>query len=118
MAVYKILLPAEWAAFEADGRFGGSPFDERSGFIHLSGRAQVGTTATRFFADEPRLVVAAVDDRRLGPGLRWEAASDGGIFPHLYGVLPLDAVVAVYEVPGAALVDATLSAAPGDPAHG
>jgi uncharacterized protein (DUF952 family) len=107
--IYKILLPAEWAEFEAAGRFEGSPVDRRDGFIHCSSRIQVGGTARRFFSQEPALVILAVDADMLGHSVRWEAASDGkGVFPHVYGVLPRDAVAAVHHVSDASSVDETL----------
>ena len=108
MVIYKILLPPEWAEFEATGRFDGSSFDRSSGFIHLSSREQVGGTARRVFADEPDLVVVAVDAGTVGESLRWELASDGGTFPHVYASLSLSSVVAIYRVAGAASVDAAL----------
>jgi uncharacterized protein (DUF952 family) len=107
--IYKILLPSEWAALQAAGTFDGSPFDHESGFVHCSSREQVGRTAARVFGQEPALVVAAVDADVLGGAVRWEAASHGDVYPHIYAPLPLSAVVAVYEVPGAAAVDEVLS---------
>ncbi|MFD0742459.1 DUF952 domain-containing protein [Phytohabitans flavus] len=112
MLIYKILLPAEWAEFEAAGRFDGSAFDHESGFIHCSSREQVGPTALLVFPAEPALVIAAIDADALGESVRWEAAGDGrGLFPHVYGSVPRDAVTAVYEVAGAAEVDKTLPSA-------
>ncbi len=108
MVIYKILLAREWADFEAEGRFDGSSFDRSSGFIHFSSREQVGATARRFFADEPELVVVAVDAAAMGESLRWETASDGGTFPHVYAPLPLGAVREVYHVAGARSVDEAL----------
>lgn len=108
MLIYKILLPAEWAAFETAGSFDGSPFDHDSGFIHCSSRAQVGGTARRVFGQESALVVVAVDTQMLGETVRWENAPNGGPFPHIYASLPLSAVAAVYQVAGAAAVDEAL----------
>lgn len=108
MLIYKILLPPEWAVLDSTGRFDGTPFDKESGFIHCSSRAQVAGVAKRVFAGEPALVVAAADAGVLGDTVRWEEASDGGLYPHIYGTLPRDAVVAVYPVPGADAVDAAL----------
>ena len=106
--IYKILLPTEWAEFEAVGRFDGSPFDHASGFIHCSSREQVAGTAIRVFEQEPTLVVAALDPRMLGESVRWEESSDGGSFPHVYATLPLTAVIAVYRIAGASAVDEVL----------
>ncbi|RIV39811.1 DUF952 domain-containing protein [Micromonospora radicis] len=35
-----MLLPDEWAEFQAAGRFTGSPFDQDSGFVHCSSRVR------------------------------------------------------------------------------
>jgi uncharacterized protein (DUF952 family) len=106
--IYKILLPAEWAAFQAAGRFDGSPFDHSSGYVHCSSREQVGATAARFFADEPALVILALDAEVLGGHVRWEQTPDHGSFPHVYAALPINAVVAVHHAAGAAAVDESL----------
>jgi uncharacterized protein (DUF952 family) len=106
--IYKILLPAEWADFEAAGQFDGSPFDHSSGFIHCSSREQVAATAVRVFKQEPALVVVALDTQLLGDSVRWEEAPDGGTFPHVYGPLTVNAVVAVHQVAGAAVVEDVL----------
>jgi uncharacterized protein (DUF952 family) len=106
--VYKILLPPEWAAFAADGRFDGSPFDVESGYIHCSSREQVARTAARYFANEPTLVIVALDTESLGDTVRWEESSDGDRFPHVYGPLPLDAVASTYDITGPDTADATL----------
>ena len=104
MPIYKILLPAEWAEFEAAGVFEGSPLDRADGFVHLSTGEQVGPTARRFFAGAADLVVLAVDPGPLGERLRWEESPHGGTFPHLYAPLPLTAVLEVHRFPGAEAV--------------
>ena len=103
MLIYKILLPAEWAGFEAAGRFDGSPLDVQDGFIHLSTREQVPATAARFFAGEPELVILAVDAAAVQDSLRWE--SD---FPHVYAALPRTAVTAVHRITDPSAVDEQL----------
>ena len=55
--------------------------------------------AARHFAGEVDLVLVAVDGGRLGEALRWEPSRGGALFPHLYGPLELDAVVAVTPLP-------------------
>jgi uncharacterized protein (DUF952 family) len=111
VSIYKILLPDEWAAFQAAGHFDGSPFDHGSGYIHCSSREQVGVTTARVFADEPALVVVALDPE-LFIDVRWEDTPNRGAFPHVYAPLPITAVVAVHHVPGAGAFG-TLSAAQG-----
>lgn len=93
MRIFKIFRPAEWAAFQAEGRFDGSPDDLRDGFIHLSTEEQLPGTLAKHFANETGLIVAEVapgDD----PALRWEASRGGALFPHLYRPLRAADVIA------------------------
>jgi uncharacterized protein (DUF952 family) len=97
--IYKIAPLPLWQAAEAKGRFDGAPVDEADGFIHFSTGDHVRETARRHFAGQRDLVLVAVDAGRLGPALRWEESRGGALFPHLYGPLPLDAVLRVEELP-------------------
>jgi uncharacterized protein (DUF952 family) len=110
LLIYKFLLPTECAEFKTTGRFNGSPFDHSSGFIHCSSHKEVGVTVMRVFAQEPALVVIALDTQVLGEPVRWEEAPNGGLFPHVYAALPLSAVVAVHRIAGASSVDEVLPA--------
>jgi uncharacterized protein (DUF952 family) len=66
------------------------------GFIHCSFQEQVVATAARFYGGRDDVVVLRIDPARLGSVVRVENL-DGGEeqFPHLYGPLPVDAVVSV-----------------------
>jgi uncharacterized protein (DUF952 family) len=97
--VYKICGAVEWAAATAAGSYAGSADDARDGFIHLSQARQVAGTLARHFAGREDLVLVAVDAGRLGAALRWEASRGGEMFPHLFGALPLDAVLGVEPLP-------------------
>ncbi|SDZ29269.1 Uncharacterized conserved protein, DUF952 family [Micromonospora pattaloongensis] len=97
--IYKLLTAEEWSVARAVGRFEGSAVDHRDGFIHLSGREQVVETARRHFAGGAGLALLTVDPDRLGAALRWEPSRGGALFPHLYGPLPVDAVVGVDAIP-------------------
>lgn len=91
---YKILLGPEMAALEADGRFAGAPVDLADGYIHMSTAAQLDETVAKHFAGKDDLHIVAVDLSVLGEALAWEASRGGALFPHLYGALTLDAVIA------------------------
>ena len=92
-AAFKVLTAAELAELEG-GSFAGSADDGRDGFIHLSTAAQLTATVDRHFAGRDDLHIAEVDLEALGDAVRWESSRGGEDFPHLYGALPLDAVVA------------------------
>jgi len=97
--IYKICPRALWRDAERQGRFTGAPVDVADGFIHFSTAAQVAETAARHFAGQDDLLLLAVEGDRLGEALRYEASRGGDLFPHLYGDLPLAAVVSVEEMP-------------------
>ncbi|MER6702142.1 DUF952 domain-containing protein [Streptomyces griseus] len=70
---------------------------QEEGFIHLSLPCQLPGVARMLYGDDDRdLVVLVVDPGRLADPVRYEAMKPGGEeFPHLYGPLPVDAVVEV-----------------------
>jgi uncharacterized protein (DUF952 family) len=91
--VYKIAPRDLWEAAERAGRFDGAPVDAADGYIHFSTAAQAKETAARHFAGQDDLLLVAVDEAALGEALKWEPSRGGALFPHLYGPLPLSAVL-------------------------
>ncbi len=94
VTAYKILTADQMVALEHDGSFAGAPVDLADGYIHLSTAAQLTETVDKHFAGQNDLHVAAVDLEPLGDAIRWEESRGGQLFPHLYGTLTLDVVVA------------------------
>ena len=97
--VYKIIAADLWQAAEDSGVFTGAGIDLTDGFIHLSTAAQARRTAQLYFAGQDNLVLVAVDGASLGDALKYEPSRDGDLFPHLYGSLPLTAVLSVRPLP-------------------
>jgi uncharacterized protein (DUF952 family) len=91
--IYKLLDAAAWTAALAAGVFKGSAVDEKDGFIHFSDAAQAQETARLHFHGQSGLVLLSVDAGRLGEALKWEPSRGGALFPHLYGPLPIAAVI-------------------------
>ncbi len=92
--IIKLLRAGEWAQFQRDGVFAGSPDDVRDGYIHFSTPDQVAATLAKWFAGEAGVMALTVDADTLGEALRWEPARGGQLFPHLYRPLRLDEVAA------------------------
>lgn len=90
---YKVLTAAQMKALEADA-FEGAPVDVADGYIHLSTAAQLTETVNKHFAGQNDLWVAAVDLKALGDSVKWEESRGGELFPHIYGRMPLEVVVA------------------------
>ncbi len=101
--IYTMVRSADWAEAQRLGHYAGSADDVRDGFLHFSTAAQIRGSAAKHRAGEAGLMLLAVDAARLGPALRFEAAgSRPGLFPHLYGALPLEAVLSAEPLPLAA----------------
>jgi glutathione S-transferase len=100
--LFHAALPAEWAAAQAPGTYevstrGRTLADE--GFIHASYESQVEGVANRFYADLDELVLLEIDRERLDIEVIDESPTADPAdehFPHLYGPLPIDAVVAAH----------------------
>ncbi|HZX82356.1 MAG TPA: DUF952 domain-containing protein [Reyranella sp.] len=97
--VYKIVAADLWQAAEDSGVFSGAGIDLNDGFIHLSTGAQARRTASLYFAGQDNLVLVAADASSLGDALKYEPSRDGDLFPHLYGPLPLTAVLSARPLP-------------------
>jgi uncharacterized protein (DUF952 family) len=96
--IYHICRRDEWQAALARGRYDGSSQDAADGFIHFSTAAQIAASAAKHRAGQDGLVLVAVEPARLGGALRWEESRGGALFPHLYGPLPIDAVLSVRDL--------------------
>lgn len=90
---FKILTASQWAQLQADGLFHGAPVDLADGYIHLSAADQLQGTLDKHFAGQQGLVIAEVDLAALGETVKWEVSRGGALFPHIYGPLPMTAII-------------------------
>ena len=97
--IYKICPEALWREAEAQGVFRGAAIDLSDGFIHFSTAEQARETAAKHFAGQDGLLLAAIDETKLGAALKYEVSRGGALFPHLYGDLDLAAVEWVRPLP-------------------
>ncbi len=97
--IYKIAPRDLWAQAEQAGSFTGAPVDIADGYIHFSAATQVRETAARHFASQQDLLLISVNASALGAALKFEVSRGGAMFPHLYGELPLAAVLKAEPLP-------------------
>jgi uncharacterized protein (DUF952 family) len=97
--IFHICRREEWAEAVRAERYEGSSQDAADGFIHFSTWAQLAESAAKHRAGQSGLVLVAADPALLGAALRWEPSRGGALFPHLYGALPIEAVLRVDDLP-------------------
>jgi glutathione S-transferase len=97
--IFHITTEAEWILAQLEGAYHGSTRGltlVEVGFIHCALQEQVHRVANSFFRGVPHLVLLRIATDRLKAQLRFEGRQGGNeLFPHVYGPLNLDAVVAV-----------------------
>ncbi|UOY01550.1 GNAT family N-acetyltransferase [Blastococcus sp. PRF04-17] len=104
-----LIEPAEWRRALAEGAVH-PPSLTSVGFVHLSTPDQVHVPAQALHPGRRDMVLLVVDPARLTDPVRYEPGTPsdpaGMRFPHLYGPLPVTAVVAVvpYRPPTEALL--------------
>lgn len=100
--IFHLTDPATWSASLAAGEHTSSTTGvtlAEEGFIHCSTAAQWPATVERFYADAPALVLLHIDESLLTVPVVYEQL--GGApepFPHVYGPIPVAAVVDVQRL--------------------
>ena len=95
-------MPQHWETAQAVGVYSMSTRDVTiadEGYMHASFERQVSATLERFYQDVPSACVLVIDTRRIvSAGLKVVVEQLGRApepFPHVYGNVPLDAIVRV-----------------------
>lgn len=94
--IYHLITPHEWQQLPPGPYQAASLRSE--GFIHCSYAEQVAGVANQFFTHEPELLVLGIDTRQAGSPVRAEDIGTGERFPHVYGPIAREAIVAVDEL--------------------
>lgn len=95
--IYHITTGKEWKEALENGFYKSASL-LTEGFIHCSTYQQVNGVRNRYFRNIENLVVLTIDASKLLHPLKYEwAASVNENFPHVYGVINLDAVIATSD---------------------
>lgn len=102
MTILHFLPGADWEAARATGVYAPASL-ATEGFVHFSTPDQVHLPANALMRGRSGLILLEVDETRLPQPPRWEPGdpSDPASirFPHVYGPVPVGAVVAVHDFP-------------------
>lgn len=104
--IYHLAQADDWRQARAEGVYRHSTRGlrlEAVGFLHASYAHQIEATHQRFFTDAGPLKLLVLDPQQLearGLPVRAEPSPGSGeLFPHVYGALPVEAVVQVEAYP-------------------
>jgi uncharacterized protein (DUF952 family) len=90
--IYHVTTEADWLR-QADSPVYEADSLATEGFIHCSTADQVAGVLERYYQNVPNLRLLHIDPARLTVPLRYDLATNGEEFPHLYGPLNKNAVV-------------------------
>jgi uncharacterized protein (DUF952 family) len=90
--IYHIVLPEAWAAFDTD--LYRAPSLETEGFIHCSFPNQLNGVIERYYAGTERIVLLEIETEKLMSRVLNEPSTGNEIYPHIYGPINRDAIVA------------------------
>jgi uncharacterized protein (DUF952 family) len=98
--IMHIISHTDWTAARAAGECRPPSLAEQ-GFVHCSDPGTVHLPANNFYRGQSDLLLLVIDPTKVP--VRWEPGDPpqpgGPWFPHVYGPIPLDAVVATHEFP-------------------
>lgn len=84
-----------WQTAEAHGAYRADSLTTE-GFIHCSTAKQVAAVAEALYPGRTDLILLIIDPKRVTADIRYEDCyASGQAFPHVYGPIPLDAVVRI-----------------------
>ena len=96
--IYHLTGRDAWAAAQSAGAYE-APSLADEGFIHCSAdEAQALRVAERLYARVSGLQLLDVDTDKLRAEVKREPSRSGEIYPHIYGMINLDAVVRIRDL--------------------
>jgi uncharacterized protein (DUF952 family) len=95
--IYHITEKAYFESQIESGEYFSPTFDTEN-FIHLSTKNQVSATLERYYSGKKGLVLLQIKVANLKKKLKYELASNGEFFPHLYGPINKDAILIAEEI--------------------
>ena len=96
MLIYHIVLPEIWAHFK-DKDFYEAESLQTEGFIHCSYIGQLETVLERYYKNAEKVLILTIEPEKLKSKLVEEPSTNNEIYPHIYGKINQDAIIAIEE---------------------
>lgn len=96
--IYHVTTENDWKKAQEQGFYEAASL-KLEGFIHTSTIEQVAGVLDRYYKNATGLLLLHIEESRLTAPLKYELApSVNEYFPHVFGTINLDAVVAVKDI--------------------
>lgn len=95
--IYHVATAHEWNEQHNADHFEPASF-VREGFIHCCTQAQLAGVLERYYNGQTDLLLLTIDNQALKFTLKYEKATNDGLFPHLYGTINKNAITAVEKI--------------------
>jgi uncharacterized protein (DUF952 family) len=89
-----VTTSAEWSQQREQPVFASNTLGPE-GFIHCCTPNQLKGVLERYFANVPDLLLLHIDESMITARLKYEAATGGELFPHVYGAIDKQAILRV-----------------------
>ena len=96
MLIYHVVMPEVWQEVK-DRSFYEDESLRSEGFIHCSYADQLDGVIERYYASADNIVVLSIDPNKLTSTLVSEPSTNDVPYPHIFGPINKDAIVAVEE---------------------
>jgi uncharacterized protein (DUF952 family) len=94
--IYMLIAVADYDLAVSSGYYQPATMDTDK-FIHASPPEQLTRVANKYYLDKRDVRLLHIDPLLVKAEIRWEPAT-GGLYPHIYGPLNLDAVIRITRV--------------------
>ncbi len=95
--IYHVISQEDWDQVRNSDNYAPTSLNHE-GFIHFSFADQISGVIDRYYSSQKDLIVLKINIEKINSKLVVEDLVGTGLFPHLYGELNLDAVVASYSI--------------------
>ncbi|HFK1681158.1 DUF952 domain-containing protein [Bacillus sp. SRB1LM] len=96
--ITKVITKRNWEIAKINGEINEVSLKEE-GFIHCSSLEQALNVAQKHFVHEEDVLLLTIDPTLLKAETKYEPASNGQEYPHVYGVINVEGIVEVVTLP-------------------
>lgn len=96
MKIYHIVLPEVWEKFKDEELYEAESL-ATEGFIHCSFEGQLEGVLERYYKDAGKVLIMEIETNDLFSKMVSEPSTNDELYPHIYGKINKNAIVAVKE---------------------